>query len=368
MRAGFAQRLRCPECHTERSLRLGGRESDAREVREGELACAACGASFAVRRGVAELLYEPPEHIRAEAAGLERFAERMRDDGWDRARVLSLPDQPDGYWYAQSRSMDQILRMVPFQAGQSVLDVGSNTCWATNHFAVRGLESVALDIATTELQGLYTAEFFLEGGEVFFERVLGTMDEMPLASESVDYVYCCEVLRHNDRDSLRRTFGEIHRVLRPGGRLIVVNETLKVLRDRTGVDVEHFDVAQFEGYEQAFWAPRYVWEACRAGFDVEIIEPYYVPFFGDTHLALPERTPPLRALGAALAYALRSVALARRAYLLWLYLIAGGASLSMIATKRAGQPMGLLGVARRLAGTARGLTRAPRRVPPPPSE
>ena len=40
-----------------------------------------------------------------------------------------------------------------------VLDVGSNTCWAANQFARRGLNVVALDIATAEMQGLYTAEF-----------------------------------------------------------------------------------------------------------------------------------------------------------------------------------------------------------------
>ena len=115
--------------------------------------------------------------------------------------------------------------------GRRVLDVGSNTCWAANHFAERGLRAIALDIATVELQGLYTADWFIEDGQVFFERVLGSMDAIPLASSSVDYVYCCEVLHHNDRDGLRRTFAEIFRVLRPGGRLLMVNETLKTLRD-----------------------------------------------------------------------------------------------------------------------------------------
>ncbi len=71
-------------------------------------------------------------------------------------------------------------------------------------------------------------------------------------SSSVDYVYCCEVLHHNDLAGLRRTFSEIFRVLRPGGRLLMVNETLKTLRDPHGVHVE--GVEQYEGYEHAHWA------------------------------------------------------------------------------------------------------------------
>ena len=41
-------------------------------------------------------------------------------------------------------------------------------------------------------------------------------------------------------------------MLKPGGRLLVVNETLKTLRDPIGVHAEA--VAQFEGYEHAHWA------------------------------------------------------------------------------------------------------------------
>ena len=205
-----------------------------------------------MHRGVPELLHDPPQHILAEAAGLERFAEQMRLDGWDRELVRRLPDLEHGYWYVQARSMHQLLTTVPFQPGQSVLDVGSNTCWAANHFAERGLRAIALDIATAELQGLYTADWFIDDGHVFFERVLGSMDAIPLASSSVDYVYCCQVLHHNDPAGLRRTFAEIFRVLRPGGRLLMVNETLKTLRDPHGVHDE--GVEQYEGYEHAHWA------------------------------------------------------------------------------------------------------------------
>jgi SAM-dependent methyltransferase/uncharacterized protein YbaR (Trm112 family) len=327
----FARELRCPACLRDRVLELHAQESDDREVREGTLHCTVCGTEFPVHKGVMELLYEPPGYVVAEAAGLERFAEQMRAEGWDREKVRLLPDIEHGYWYAQSRSMHQLMTTIPFKAGQSILDVGSNTCWAANRFARRGLKAIALDIATTELQGLYTAEYFIDEG-VFFERVLGSMAAIPLASASLDYVYCCEVLHHNDPRGLRNTFQEIFRVLRPGGRLLMVNETLKTLSDTNGVHVE--GVEQFEGYEHAHWALSYRWEATRAGFMTEVTEPHYRPFFGDPAPSPRGAKAPL--LGPVVrrgARVLQSSALARHTYLSWLNHVRGGVQMNMIATK-----------------------------------
>jgi SAM-dependent methyltransferase/uncharacterized protein YbaR (Trm112 family) len=327
----FVRQLRCPACRRDATLELRASASDEREVREGSLRCTACGTGFELHRGVPELLFEPPQHIVTEAAGLERFAEQMRLEGWNREMVLRLPKLEHGYWYVQARSMYQLLTTVPFAPGQSLLDVGSNTCWAANHFAERGLRAIALDITTVELQGLYTADYFIDDGRVYFERVLGSMDAIPLASSSVDYVYCCEVLHHNDSRSLRRTFSEIFRVLRPGGRLLMVNETLKTMRDPSGVNLA--GVEQYEGYEHAHWAVRYRWEATRAGFFTEVAEPHYRGFFGDVEYEAEPTGKGLRAWALRRASAMRSRGLIRRAYLAWLNHVRGGVSMNMIATK-----------------------------------
>jgi SAM-dependent methyltransferase/uncharacterized protein YbaR (Trm112 family) len=351
VKAEFARHLRCPACKRQETLDLQIETRDPYEVRDGCLTCLACASEFPVRRGVPELLYEPPEHVNIEAAGLERFASYMREAGWDEDMVRRLPNLESGYWYVQARSMHQLLTTVPFSPGQSVLDVGSNTCWATNHFAERGLEAIALDIATTELQGLYTADSFIAGGRVFFERVLGSMDAIPLASSSVDYVYCCEVLHHNDAGGLRRTFAEIFRVLRPGGRLLMVNETLKTLHDPDGVHVE--GVEQYQGYEHAHWALRYRLEAMRAGFLTEVTEPHYRPYFGDAVLAAPPGLGPLASRLHRLWYALRRFGAVRRAYLMWLNHVRGDVSMNMIATK----PRRYLGSNRRV-GVAERIARS----------
>ncbi len=330
-------------------MELSAVASDLREAREGSVLCTQCRAEFRLHRGVAHLMPNPPEHVAREAAGLERFAEQMRADGWDADKIRRLPDIHDGYWYVQGQSMQQILTTIDFQPGDWVLDVGSNTCWASNRFAQRGQQVIALDIATPEMQGLYTADFFIQPGISYFERVQGSMSEMPLASNSVDYVFCCEVLHHNDQESLRRTFEEIFRVLKPGGRLAMVNETLKTRRDPIGVHVE--GVEQFEGYEHAHWALRYRGEAIRAGFRTQLLEPSYHWFFRDPPAAVGLRLQLRQSLRSTQSYdaairtgalqAMKRKGLGRRAYLAWIYHVAGGTQMSMIATK----PQWLLGPA-----------------------
>jgi SAM-dependent methyltransferase len=251
----------------------------------------------------------------------------MRASGWDREKIRRLPYLDDGYWYVQATTMNQLLATVHFQPGEWILDVGSNTCWAANHFAIRGLRAIALDISTAEMQGLYTSDYFIEEGTSYFERVLGSMYDMPLASGSLDYVFCCEVLHHNDESSLRRTFQEAFRVLKPGGKLLLVNETLKTLKDPVGVHTE--GVEEFEGYEHAFWALRYRWEAIRAGFRTRLLEPDYHWFFRPP----PAQAPSLRLARSRAQYELQRRWLGRRAYLMWLNHYHGDVQLSMLATK-----------------------------------
>lgn len=237
-------------------------------MRDGELACARCGQRYGITDGIVDLLFEPAEFVRRECAGLERFAEVMRADGWDRERIRALPDVDLPYWHGQRQAIDALLRRSAVRPGERLLDVGSNTCWASNIFAARGLEVIALDIATTELQGLRTADYFLDRGEVFFERVLSVMFEPALADASFDHVFCCEVLHHNDRQHLDASFRELHRLLRPGGRLFVVNEPLRFpLRLKRDHGLE---VAQFEGNEHVYFLHEYYLAARRAGFAVSL--------------------------------------------------------------------------------------------------
>jgi len=304
---------------------MTARVSDAHEVREGDLDCGSCGGTFAISDGIADLLWDAPDYVDREAAGLERFAEVMRADGWDRERILALPDVDLAYWHAQRRAMQDVLAGASFQPGERLLDVGSNTCWASNIFAREGLAVIALDIATAEMQGLRTADYFLESGEVFFERLLSVMYKPAIASDSLDYVFCCEVLHHNDPENLRRTLREMYRVLRPGGRLFIVNEPLRFLL-RPKLDHAR-DVAEFEGNEHVYFIHRYVLAARAAGFQISRPWMRGVPADGAHRLAAGHRLATVeRALRAHVA-GRRLIAANRVARYVWRHVIAGDRSL-----------------------------------------
>jgi len=333
MRTDLLSVLRCPRCKADRSFEVRSRMEAGGEVREGELTCRECGEWRAINGGIVDLMIDPPGYVLREQAGLDRFADHMRASEWDRERVLKLPHEQSGYWYAQATLMHQVRATVPFQAGQWILDVGSNTCWASAMFAEQGLRPIALDINANEMQGLATADWWHEDKGRYMERVLAPMFDLPFADGSLDWVWCCEVLHHNHRRNLRKTMREVHRVLKPGGALIVANETLRSLRDPK-LDPGK-DVAEFEGHEHAYMRCSYVHAARRAGFDIDVRGPWYHTIFGADQIGLSRRMTARQGFSAAAAHAVRRSERARRMYLAWKAYIDGGTALHMIATKRA---------------------------------
>jgi SAM-dependent methyltransferase len=337
MRETLIPILRCPHCGMDGRWDLDVERRDGREVREGSVTCLGCAGTRRITDGIVDLLESPPDFVSREAAGLERFADRMRADGWGRERVLELPYVPLGYWYAQAMAMQEVLRGdvggLEFPPGRRILDVGSNTCWASATFAARGLDVVALDIAAHEMQGLRTADWWFDAKDIYFERVLGTMFEPPLAANSFDFIWCCEVLHHNHRSNLRRTLRELARLLKPGGRLMVVNEPTRALRSpklHPGADV-----AEFEGHEHAYLRSSYVRAARAAWLDVEVFGPTHFGPLGAETWGVSTRMSTLEGFTVAFTHAVRRNRFLRASYLAWKTYV-DGISLRMVATKPSG--------------------------------
>lgn len=332
MRPDCLALLRCPDCRGDGTFEPSAEHWDEREIREATLTCRACRATRSIRGGIAELLDDPPEHVAREAAGLERFARFMCEDGWDRARVLRLPYEQDGYWFGQATAMHQTLHYegVRFRPGQRILDVGSNTCWASARFAQEGLKPIALDITAVEMQGLGTADWWFDEKDVYFDRVLGLMTDIPLATDSLDYAWCCQVLHHNDRSELRAALAELHRVLRPGGRLIVVNEPVRTLRH---LRHETDDVDAFEGHEHAYLRGSYVRAARAAGFAVEVRAPWTQDMFTQQDFVITPATTAYDSLRMAANHIIRRWPPATRAMLAVTNYVTGGSAAHLVCTK-----------------------------------
>ncbi len=98
-------------------------------------------------------------------------------------------------------------------AGKRVLDLGCGKGRFARALAERGASVVGLDLSAAMLDQA-----------TGIGRVRGSARRLPFGPASFDAVMAVEVFEHLARRSLDLVCGEIHRVLRPGGRLVIVDK------------------------------------------------------------------------------------------------------------------------------------------------
>lgn len=112
----------------------------------------------------------------------------------------------------------QVIAGMEIRAGQSVIDVGCGTGWATARICklTPGAHAVGIDVAEEMIalaQGIPG-----QGGRIRFERM--AMEEIGFPDGSFDHAFILGSLEFTADP--RRGLGEIARVLRPGGRVELV--------------------------------------------------------------------------------------------------------------------------------------------------
>jgi len=103
--------------------------------------------------------------------------------------------------------------------GRQVLEVGLGYGTLSRRLAERGAELYGLDIASGPVE-MVRHRLRLLGRPADERIVQGSALAMPFADESFDRVYSIGCLHHTG--DLPRAVAEVHRVLRPGGRAVVM--------------------------------------------------------------------------------------------------------------------------------------------------
>ncbi|MFA6888198.1 MAG: class I SAM-dependent methyltransferase [Candidatus Woesearchaeota archaeon] len=190
-----------------------------------KLKCVNCKTYFDVKKGIINMLVMSDD-VKKELNENQKVAEKRinKSDKW----LLSLPLSDnfgnekyplinEGY----KANVLQAIELVDFK-GKKVLEIGSGTCWTTALLAEAGADVVATDISAEKYVGLESAEVFFKHKNLFFERVLCTMDVLPFQNEFFDIVYVNAAIHH--APDIKKTIKEITRVLKKDGMYIQTNE------------------------------------------------------------------------------------------------------------------------------------------------
>jgi SAM-dependent methyltransferase len=201
--------LRCPAC------RRGSLAPEAAGAR-----CLLCGHRAAARQGVLDLLVAPHPAVSDEIRAVEAI---------DRGEAaLGAAARPGGrgegareaVWRhiaATRRHIEGLLATHPPGEGAVLIELGADSCQATDCFLAAGARVVATDI-TDHLARAAPAD------PERLVRVRADMNRLPLHDGSADVVWSTAAAHHSW--DLATTLREAARVLRPGGALVLCCEPM----------------------------------------------------------------------------------------------------------------------------------------------
>lgn len=234
MRKELLDLIQCPCCGGD-SFSLSVEKTSEAEILSGTVHCYSCGLGLQIRDGILDLLWKPSEVVQKEitavsildAKGKEAIANQSFEITAEHHR--SLPHGNGSRVFSDVLYFKRIATMAPdvermvsymrLRAGETVLDVGADTCWASAFLTRADARVVAVDILMEHLKG---------GGShltdsLYFDRVLCDIKKLSFKPNSVDAVACISTLHHSE--NLLLSFQQIYRIIKGGGCLMAMDDS-----------------------------------------------------------------------------------------------------------------------------------------------
>jgi ubiquinone/menaquinone biosynthesis C-methylase UbiE len=181
-----------------------------------------CACGFILREfdGIIDLLSA------ADATTIQPFL-----DAYDRVRAaeqwggddLDLPFHPKRHhdiWNIRQRTFRAFAKAIQGIPRGVAVDLGAGNCWLSRYLDEWGFDAVALDVNTSDMDGLRAGRKFLDSGAVFL-RVRASMKRLPFDSSRIRLL-ATNASFHYAHD-FRATLTEFKRVLTPGGIIAIVD-------------------------------------------------------------------------------------------------------------------------------------------------
>lgn len=207
------------------------------------LCCPDCDAFFPEREGIVDFLLTPTQEVQTELKGLA--AENGVDiaAGLGPIKLMEGPSEGPGelmgrsrhepvqYYQQTTSAYLEALSRAQIDAGLDVLEIGSER----THHKLRIIKDLCSSAYALNI--FFHVPQDTESGD-FVTRILADMSsKLPFMDESLDLVIVSASLHH--APNLTNALKEVARVLRPGGRAIVVNEPVEGAAKRLGSRLHH---------------------------------------------------------------------------------------------------------------------------------
>jgi SAM-dependent methyltransferase len=219
--------LACPTCEAGK-LRLSTPADGQPSLR-----CEGCDAEYGFAYGM-PLLHTRDSSWAPKAREAEGWVAMWKDIGiyeLDLPVSVLLPfDAIDEPWLTMKRMFTSALFQMDLRGGEWVLDIGAGEGWASQQFAMRGANAVAIDVVGDPKFGLGRSYKRMAISKVPFDLIVGDNERLPFQANSFDVVFASNALHHHDH--LDALFSNIYRVLKPGGRLVAMGDPLTTIFQR----------------------------------------------------------------------------------------------------------------------------------------
>ncbi|MCA1553154.1 MAG: class I SAM-dependent methyltransferase [Chloroflexi bacterium] len=158
------------------------------------------------------------DEIRAVVSGMQAYYDDRAPEYDDWYRHINVYDDPENNerWHAEVATMTEWVKS--FSSGR-LLEIASGTGWWTRHLARRA-DVVTLDYAPAMIAMLRRR---LQAERVRAMPTRGDAYLLPFAAASFDCCFFGFWLSHVPQELLTRFFGEVTRVVRQGGEVLIVD-------------------------------------------------------------------------------------------------------------------------------------------------
>ncbi len=210
----------CPACNGD--LELVVKEGQAPEVISGVFICDRCKRRFKIINGIPSMVF-PDKLEESEDSG--RYYNDMHARTYERQmRYLGLKE---GVWcgaFLQTRSRKLVVDKLELKTNHSVLEIGTGTGLALHPIAKQIGKGVRLHASDISLGMLSEAKKKINSKKISAELVQANASYLPYRSCLFDGVL--HIGGWNSFADKKRAMQEMHRVAKPGAKIVICDEGL----------------------------------------------------------------------------------------------------------------------------------------------